>query len=491
MQTGHLAWSVWRPAALVGGAVGLVLMFADPDLWGHVRFGLDILETGTVRQEVDPYSFTQDHPFTYHEWLGGVLMAAAYLAGGPPGLMVYKGLLAAAIFLAAWLAVRQQAFAWRWGAMALATWGTLPLTLTLRPQLWTGIGVFLVCRVLTARSPRALLALPPLFAVWANLHGGWIVGGGIVLVWTIASFLAQVRQPAGQPGPAAPELGYRALLAAGAASFAATLLNPYGIELWTFLLETVRLGRDRITEWQPPWTLRGPSMVALMATAAAIAASIGRHGRPGPQTLAVLVALGLAAARVSRLAPLFALASVALLSRHWHTTREAPTGRQRVRLLLDAGAVATVVAAGVWSDAIDPCITNRHSTAPDTIAAESLRGVRGRLVTSFNWGEYALWHFGPALKVSIDGRRESLYSERTINEQLAIADGDPAGFAVLARLNPDYVWLPASSRATADWLRANGYREDVTTDRSFIAVRSDLPPLRPWHGDSSGCFPGP
>ena len=72
-----------------------------------------------------------------------------------------------------------------------------------------------------------------------------------------------------------------------------------------------------------------------------------------------------------------------------------------------------------------------------------------------------------------------------------LAEGTADGFGVLERLNPDYVWLKAESGATAEWLRAHGYREDVRTDRSFIAVRGDLPRLSPWPGTPSGCFPGP
>ena len=42
-----------------------------------------------------------------------------------------------------------------------------------------------------------------------------------------------------------------------------------------------------------------------------------------------------------------------------------------------------------------------------------------------------------------------------------------------------------------EWLRANGYREDIRTKHSFIAVRRDRAPLTVWQGQPSGCFPGP
>ena len=37
-------------------------------------------------------------------------------------------------------------------------------------------------------------------------------------------------------------------------------------------------------------------------------------------------------------------------------------------------------------------------------------GISGNLATQFNWGEYIIWHLGPQIKVSIDGRRETIYS---------------------------------------------------------------------------------
>ena len=114
------------------------------------------------------------------------------------------------------------------------------------------------------------------------------------------------------------------------------------------------------------------------------------------------------------------------------------------------------------------------------------------MVTWFNWGEYAIWHLGPDVKVSVDGRRETIYSMATLAHQYAIAAGRPEGFDALSRMRPEYVWLPhPSSRATAEWLEENGYRIDIQTDRSFVAVRADLPVVNPVAVAPTGCFPGP
>src|SRR4030095_3604637 len=110
----------------------------------------------------------------------------------------------------------------------------------LRPQLWTMLGIVAVCRILTSESRRALWLLPLVFALWANLHGGWIVGGGLVFVWAAIAVIQR------------REDGLRLVLV-GIATLAATLVNPYGVRLWMFLLETVRIGREDIAEWEPIW----------------------------------------------------------------------------------------------------------------------------------------------------------------------------------------------------------------------------------------------
>lgn len=460
--------------------MAMLTTFADPDLWGHVRFGLDILREG-LASGPDPYTFTQGRAFLYHEWLGGVIMALAYRVGGPVGLWLLKAALAGGLFILLWELLRDKVFAWRWGALAVAAWSTLPLFATLRPQLWTAIGVVLVSRILIAR-PTAHYWLPIIFAVWANLHGGWMVGGAILFIWTGVAWIQQAPQRTN-------------MLLVGMASFLATLATPYGVELWAFLFETVRLERADISEWQPVWRNGAGPILVWALGAATVVVSTKRTHRPTPAALAVLVAIGFASARVTRLAPLFALVAVVLLSPAWPSKKAILTdGAHRIRhIVAELVLVAVSLTFATRVMTLPTCLRIPESPySPDTQAAEALRGVGGRLVTYFDWGEYILWHFGPSLKVSIDGRRETLYTPDTVREQLAIFQGTPAGIAALERLRPDYVWLPAVAQRTADWLAAHRYRIEVQTAHSFIAVRSDLAAL-PGRvaAESSGCFPGP
>jgi len=93
--------------------------------------------------------------------------------------------------------------------------------------------------------------------------------------------------------------------------------------------------------------------------------------------------------------------------------------------------------------------------------------------------------------VSIDGRRETIYSDAALAKHDALEDATPEGIAYLRQLDPMYVWLPAHFTKVRDWLAAHGYRVDLQTDRSFVAVRADYPVLRASADPMIDCFPGP
>ena len=466
----------FRPLALIGVAVGVFSTSADPDLWGHLRFGLDMIADGRIKPTVEPYAFTDDRPWINHEWLSELTTALAYRAAGPLGLMVLKALLALALLRLVWGGVRTRSFSSRWAWMAGAAWSALPLFWSLRPQIWTGIGIVALCRLLVEQPRGVRWMLPLLFGLWANLHGGWIVGGAVLVIWTAFEWAQRGAHR------------WR-LLVAGVLSLLATLVTPYGLSLWIFLAETVRFSREDIIEWQPVWS-GAPIMVLWITVVVGVLLAIRRVGRPPLSTLVTLLFLALASAKVLRLVPLFALAAI-LLAGQGSVRKDPGPAPSRGRTLIDFAAFAAAVIAMLWLRGGPSCLAPPPPSTLDTVAAEALRGASGKLVTHFNYGQYALWQFGPRLQVSIDGRRETIYSEAVTREQRAIADGSERGIQALERIRPEYVWLPTFAGGAAAWLSANGYSEDVRTDHSFVARRNDLPPLVAWDGRASSCFPGP
>jgi len=439
-----------RVPAWIGVFTALLKTNSDPDLWGHLRFGLDALAARRLTT-IDPYSYTSDIPWLNHEWLSEVTIAVAYRAFGPAGLIMVKIALTVGAFALLAPVLRRAPELWRWPSAFLAVLGIVPIALTVRPQLWTMFFVVLLCRILNG-TPSRRWVLPFVLVVWANVHGGWIVGVGIVWLWSLVESVAGAK---GRPS-------LWITLGVPLACTLATLVNPYGVRLWIFIAETVRLSRANIVEWQPVWRESIGTVVLWLLAVGWTAVAIRRATVWRPQAFAVLAVFAFASLRVNRLLPLFIPMSIVLLLPYVQqplAVRAWPRGR----LLVDVALICTGVLLLAWPGSTG-CIRMQGSWLPDIDAARALAAARptGRMATWFDWGEYAIWHFGPAAKVSIDGRRETAYSDDQLARQVAIAFGEPAGLEELARSAPEYVWLPtARSERTRGWLRAHNYRIDV------------------------------
>jgi hypothetical protein len=360
-----------------------------------------------------------------------------------------------------------------------------------------------------------------LFLVWANLHGGWLVGLGVLGVWTI--FTVAVN-----PRDARPWLTTAALCGL------ATLCTPYGWTLWIFLWQTVGVTRD-ITEWRPLWTVPPIAWLPWLAAIGITLWAIRQTDRDRWARSAIVLLLAYFSLRVERVLPFLVGAAVLfaapLVARAVDSRRRRGASTLRIRWRADQPplklrrsaeasatsearrlrpsngsrprhevAVALFVAitmtvTGLWiSYSSQRCIPVRGPWVADREAARFLvEGTGpGKLVVPFDWGEYAIWHMGPRLRVSMDGRRETVYSDKRLAEHDAILAGTALGLSTLEAWQPEYVWLPHESSNTRQWLEAHGYRLPVSTARSFIGVRGDVPDLRALTataGEARRCFP--
>ena len=233
-----------RVTLLAFVAVVVTITKADPDLWGHLRFGLDMLSDGSLHA-TDPYSFSSDRVWINHEWLAELLMALAYNLAGPTGLALLKlAVIAGIVFILLTIAREEHAspFA-RDVYVALAVFATYSRTQVVRPQIFSVL-IFCVILYLLRRferdRPNAIWFVPLCFALWANVHGGWFVGLAVLGVWTVIDAI--------QSGPRKRTV---VVLGVFALSILATAVNPYTVDLWRFLGETVRGERPDITDWAP------------------------------------------------------------------------------------------------------------------------------------------------------------------------------------------------------------------------------------------------
>jgi hypothetical protein len=465
-----LSTTASRLFALIAASFVCTRAATDPDLWGHLRFGLDAIRDRHIA-DLDPYSFNQGVSVLDHEWLGEVVLALAYNAGGVVALLILKVALLVTAFGLLAFAVRRLSEPARWWLLALGIVAIAPGAYTIRPQLWTLVAIPALWHALNSR--RLLACVPLMFALWANLHGGWVVGAGIAALWLVGRIVDARSIRAVAPAAVAITLG-----------LLATLVNPYGWRLWLYML-ALRPGRN-ITEFRPLWQQSEVSFAVLWIVVAfgiVVPTVVRRRSTITWAGALPVTALGLMSLFVARLVPLFSEVAVLGLAGAWRSVGAIgplgpEVGRPRATAIVDVAIVTVVALVNLVPQS--RCLVVEGSWIPDLAAAAAFRpsSVQGRLVLPFNWGQYAIWHWGPRLRVSMDGRHDTVYTQSMIDLQSAVAHGRREGLEYLDRVRPDYVWLRSDAGAAARaWLTAHGYRLDVNNAQSFIASRADLPPL--------------
>ena len=183
---------------------------------------------------------------------------------------------------------------------------------TIRPQLFSYLFFLLLLMVIYAAETgrlRALWLAPPLVAVWANFHGAFLAGLGLLAVWSAARIITTLAQRDGiRPC-------WRIALPAAVAA-AAAMLNPYGPKLLPFLWKAVVVTRPDITEFQPVCLTNTEGIAYLTLIGLSIAALAMSGRRRSPAVLAAFAATAVLPLFAFRHLPFAALAAAVLAGPH-------------------------------------------------------------------------------------------------------------------------------------------------------------------------------
>jgi hypothetical protein len=483
---------------------------ADPDLWGHVKFGEIVWRTGRIAQP-DPFSYvTGGSLWVNHEWLPEVIYYLIVTVAGATGLIVAKLITSLVIFCLVYWALRR-----RGASPAVAIILLLCVVhffiislVTVRPLIVTYV-LFLLTLILirdmAEGHTRWMWAAPPAFALWANLHPGFLAGLGVLGIWSAAELAIRRLLPEARPGPHRPPA--RALVTALIASLLATAVNPYGVFLWRFLWRTATVPRPDITEWQPLVLQSTYGAAYLVLVALAVWGCLASRVRRDPSVFAVLVACSLLPLVAYRHTPLAAMAIVVLAGEHvddaWRrhaiSTGKPRPIREGLLGVVAAGLAGILLVASIprlTCIRIDPSIGGAFPVRAVRLLRES--GVRANLAIHFNWGLYAIYHLHPKVKVSVDGRRETGYRADVYQENLNFMFGDGEWDALLTRHDTELVLVPRGSPAANLMALKPGWGVLHEDPLSLLFGRADLPWLtalrqRPAPGvphDGAGlCFP--
>jgi hypothetical protein len=408
---------------------GALLQF-DSDSWWHLRTGQLIWQTGHVWL-TDPFSSTaQGAYWPNHEWLTQVIFYGGYLLMG----YGFPVLFAALVITATWVIIYHLcAGPPLYRALVLvAALNTHVMVWIPRPHIVTLL--FFVLTLLLIREYRFRWLLPPLFLLWANMHGGVAFGGSLLVVTTIIALVLR-----------RPERWH--WVGITLASGLLTLLTPLGGRLWGFtlgMLDHPFISRY-IQEWQPPslfWSVSYPFFaVALLWLFVVVLRrddlrALWRRDQ-SDQTFwtMLLLVLGiiylLLGFKAIRHTPLFASVALPFILAP-ETWRRLPTltrlaarlSQERVsvrRGMLHLALLTGAVAGALFFIALDWSEAKRwHALPPDVVAA--VRSCPGTLYNTHKLGGHVMWAI-PGRPVFVDSRNDPYTDQHLIASVEAEFDG--------------------------------------------------------------------
>lgn len=395
------------------------------DIWGHLAYGRWIWEQQALPDTEPLMPLSAGIPFVDTAWLSQLIGYGMYAGFGVVALQfLYAASITATVTVLA-AAVYQRTRSFWITLISLAAFGCVgrdPL-LVVRPQL---AGLVCFTLLLTWLAPGRgrrwhWAAVPVLFALWANLHGSFLVGLGL-LAALCAGRALDIGWKTRRPRLVFADQTMRRLFLLLELAAAAVLLNPYGLALYGEVLSfSGNPNLADLVEWDP-LTLRMPHGVAAAVVVLALATVYRlspRRVRAGEVLL--LVGFGAAALWHSRMIVWWSVVAAYYLGLHlgaaWSRFHRAPA-----RLSPRSGRWSVVTAGLAWicfaytpfgvtllhgrpADPKRAAQQFANSVSPLTPlgATDYLRRKppQGLVFNTYEWGDYLLWDGPPGIQVFV------------------------------------------------------------------------------------------
>jgi hypothetical protein len=484
-------------------------MLSDPGLGWHLR-NIDamIAQKGWLTQ--DPFSGPRGgQPWWTNQWLGELPLWLGEKWAGLEGIAAVATLILSFTFRCLYRMLERDGLPWPAAAFwTLAAAAGTSCSWVARPNLFTLLFTLLTARACESyhagRQPgKALLWLLPLFAIWANTHGGFVAG--LVLVGTscaVEGGLAIVAEEPGEKLAARRKAGVFTAVLAGC--FAATLLNPYGPTLYSRVFQL--LGNPYFMTLHPEWKSpqfhgAGAFQFEGLMLLFPLLLAVSRR-RPNPIELAMSLLLFHFALTGLRYLPLWVLVVTPLLARSAARVPALEALASRLKQSAQAGSLFSVSPGAtpwLWSLAgalalilgcrpIQGTVARLlpeiiPSAALDRLLALHARTPNAVVFHSYNWGGYLTWHGwqpgGRGFQNWIDDRNE-VQGQGHVEEYFSILNAEPGWNERLERAGVSIVCVPPETplattlAASSDWREADRDNFAATFVRSRAITSNSL-----------------
>jgi len=375
--------------------------------------------------------------------------------------------------------------------VAATTWSPRPQSISLVLMALTSFLLFCY-----RRGKKTLPWLIPIFILWSNLHGGYILGLMLIAL-TAAGETLNHALPADEIHPL-PWKRIAWLLPAGLACALVTLINPNGINIWLIPFNTISIhANEIISEWASPDfhnLMEQPLLWLLFATIAAI--GLSKRSVDGVDLLELTWFAYMAFMARRNYGP-FAIAVIPILSKYawssltsikeqtkfpsWlspleHKFRLANPSREfshGIGRYINLSIIAFVAFAAVVKlftvtkpDLVEAYETNLYPSEAIAYIQES--SLPGNMVSEYNWGGYLTWYLRD-YPVFLDSRTD-LFGDEIIDQWITIVNANSGWQDIIDKWNIRIILLKAD-REIVQWLTAAGWQLRYQDDQAIVFSR--------------------
>ena len=438
----------------------------DADYFWHLKTGEFIF----THQNIPPgdiFSYTQPGKvWVLHEWLFEVILFALHKVGGSILVNLFVSISSTFIFI---LLYKISSVYIKKTYLALFTsillWPIIGMGFSPRPQilsyLFFSIYVYLIVRFKKNSQYTPFYLLPLLMFFWVNLHGGFVIGLGFLLLCILSEYISisSQRKISRHYVQGFKKLQFFTLL-----TFAASLCNPYFIKQWLFpfYLASLKTGQSFISEWQSPNFHIPGFFFYLLVVFLVLYMTIFRQKKPSAFEISLAFPFIIASFFSTRHIPLAAIALLPITSStvsdlmnakntfhikistatkifRKYTQNSSELGQHEftlnwILLFLIISSLSIYYPFRKFSD-VQAMNDKLPIKAVDFILKHQ---IKGNVFNAYDYGGYLISRFYPERMVFIDGRLD-MYGDDFMREYIEISEGKPKWEALFNQFKIDYV----------------------------------------------------
>ncbi len=486
--------SLYQVALLaVLGAVFIVALAPrlDTDFWWHLKDGQYIaLHHVVPARDFMSYTLT-GHAWTDHEWLAELGLYGLYLLAGLWGPIVFFACIICATFFLLYLRISalrvNRVLALFIVAAAFvassASWGPRIQMMTL---FFLAAYLLILQRFAVSRDRRWFILPPLLMLVWANVHGGFVLGLAVLVVTLAGETLNRLtRHP-----DAWSQLELRTLGIATLGTAAVTMINPNGFRQLLYPLTFVlpNAYTNLIEESASPnFHLPVMMLFEVMVLLLIAAAFIGRQRINWTHLFIILAFTHLALSQVRNVA-VWAVVVTPYLAFYLQTAlpalREQFPGfsyrRRPVRgntgLLLNAALLLLISFAYVLETTHFVNATTLRQAESENYPRAAIAYMRNHdlpphVFVSYGWGGYLLWNLFPRYRDYMDSRADTLFTNKILSGYLTAYGARPGWQQMLKNYDVQDVLVEPSAPLAQVLAENHGWRLAEKDPMAVLYVR--------------------